>query len=150
MIQIILLVFVFRTNSPAFERWTMSFSPDQGLEDLLRNKINESEKQDYNENSESINHYPIAKFSSDTFENLRTPIGRRALLAGCLIHIMLQLSGIHMMLFYTYYYAISDQPNHYNLRFVLTGLSVLLNLVTIYFMKIYRRKPLQLVGYIGQ
>lgn len=89
-LQIILLGFIFKSNNLEFKRWNISFLQNQGLEDLLSDESYEIEKESYNRINESIDNYQSVKISADTFKNLRTPNGKRALLAGCLVHIMLQ------------------------------------------------------------
>lgn len=102
-----------------------------------------------NAQTNSEDHTSSIVVEEDTFKKLFSSTGRRALFAGCFVHIFHQLTGVNMILMYAYYHELSSKSlNITNLRLIMTLLTFLTTLLSMYLCQICGRRPMMMIGFI--
>lgn len=145
IIQLAALLFYFTKENPGYLK-TAEDEVSQSYFDL----------DEHNSRASSINapaDFIEAKAESrieeeDTYRNLWALRNRRALMIGCMVHIFQQTTGINMVLEYSFYFPLTEGTNQVNLRFLMGIIGFVVTPMSLYFMRIYKRKPLFLIGFL--
>lgn len=149
-----ILLFFFNKENPKYmmKKYNLSYDGDEQMFATSYEQYQEINKVRLEERKESSINKSEGSFHSikpdeDTFKEMATVRGRRALIAGVIVHVFQQLSGINMVLYYTYFFRLSEaHPKHYNLRFVMIHVLTISAFASLYLMHKLRRKPLMLIG----
>ena len=62
--------------------------------------------------------------ATESYKDLLRPTGRRALLAGIIVLVFQQLSGVNNVILYAYYFPMSQSVSKYNLKFVIGAIRI--------------------------
>jgi hypothetical protein len=113
VLQLIFLKFIFRKEQPSY------------YEDDIHKKVVTAYRKMDGDNSQvspSVNASIASSdevIEEDTYANLWVLKNRRALFVGCMVHIFQQLSGINMVLLYSYHFPFSKENYQFNARFIM-------------------------------
>jgi hypothetical protein len=85
-------------------------------------------------------------YEKDTWRNLLIPCEWRKLWTGCLLHAFQQLSGVNLVLGYSFYFRFVQDNPQMNLRLIVSILAIVSTGISMYLSVSYKRKPILLIG----
>ena len=89
---------------------------------------------------------PLTSIDKDTWKNLWSEEGKRKLVAGCIVRIFLQLTGINLAINYADIFRFTEKNSHFDLRFFIAFASMVYTFTAMYLLKVVKRKTLLLIG----
>ena len=148
LIQLIFLIFIFKKENPIYIdhlRWKSGSSENSS-------EISDEDSDVGNLRSfniqQSSQRAPLTRMEKDTWKTLKASKEIRKIIAWWIVRGVLQLSGIDLVLNYSFSFIFSQEGMQINMRLIITALSLIYTPISMILLIFWSRKVILLIGTI--